>query len=253
MARKFDKKRGRQAGPAGGAYWLYGRHAVGAALANPGRQALRLRATANALTELGPLPAGLAAETMDARELARALPPDGVHQGLAMLVAPLAPPHLADVLSSPAPDAPVLVLDQVTDPHNVGAILRSAAAFGAAALITQDRNSPAESGPLAKAASGALEVVPWLRVVNLARTLEALADAGYWRIGLDGAAPGELAPALPQGPLCLVLGAEGRGLRPNTAAHCDALARLPISDRVESLNVSTAAAVALYIATRQAR
>ena len=141
-----------------------------------------------------------------------------------------------------------MVLDQVTDPHNVGAILRSAAAFGAIGIVTQDRHSPPESGVIAKAASGALERVPWARVVNLARSLEEVAQAGFWRIGLAGDAATDLADALGPPRIALVLGAEGAGLRPNTREHCDALARLPIGEAIESLNVSNAAAVALYAA-----
>src|SRR5207302_4197073 len=156
---------------------------------------------------------------------------------------------LDEILTEAAEQAALLVLDQVTDPHNVGAILRSAAAFGAAGIVTQDRHSPPESGVIAKAASGALERVPWARVVNLARALEETAEAGFWRIGLAGDADTELKNALGPKRVALVLGAEGPGLRPNTREHCDALARLPITDAVESLNVSNAATVALYAAS----
>ena len=191
-------------------------------------------------------------EYADVSDLARLVAHDAPHQGLVLECEPLADLHLADVLDAQL-NQPLVVLDQVTDPHNVGAILRSAAAFGAAALITQDRHAPPEGGALAKAASGALEIVPWVRVVNLARALEDIAEAGYWRIGMAGEAEAEFAAALPTGPVALVLGAEGEGLRHNIAVHCDALARLPMSGAIESLNVSNAAAIALYaIATRRA-
>jgi 23S rRNA (guanosine2251-2'-O)-methyltransferase len=164
-------------------------------------------------------------------------------------VEPLDDAWLDELLRRGDERAVLLVLDQVTDPHNVGAILRSAAAFGAVGIVTQDRHSPPESGVVAKASSGALERVPWARVVNLARALEEIGEAGFWRIGLAGDAEMNLKDALGSPRVALVLGAEGSGLRPNTREHCDAIARLPITDAVESLNVSNAAAVALYAAT----
>ena len=140
------------------------------------------------------------------------------------------------------------MLDQVTDPHNVGAIMRSAAAFGAAAMVTQDRHAPPESGVLAKSASGALEILPWVRVVNLARALEEIAEAGYWRIGLAGEAELDFASALPTGPVALVLGAEGEGLRHNIAGALRCPGAAADGGAIESLNVSNAAAIALYAA-----
>ncbi|WP_120717587.1 23S rRNA (guanosine(2251)-2'-O)-methyltransferase RlmB [Tsuneonella amylolytica] len=231
---------------------LWGRHAVEAALKNPERQHRKLWATREGVASLdGELPSDFPVEWADGADLARLVTRDAPHQGLVLECAPLEDVFLADVLDDDT--GPVLVLDQVTDPHNVGAILRSAAAFGAAAIVTQDRHAPPESGVLAKSASGALEIVPWVRVVNLARSLEELAEAGYWRIGLAGEADVTLAEALPAGQVALVLGAEGEGMRHNIAAHCDALARLPIAEVMESLNVSNAAAVALYaVASRTA-
>ncbi|MFA9200981.1 MAG: 23S rRNA (guanosine(2251)-2'-O)-methyltransferase RlmB [Cypionkella sp.] len=228
---------------------LWGRHAVEAALRNPARSHRKLWATREGVASLdGELPSDFPIEWADAADLARLVARDAPHQGLVLECAPLEDVYLDDVLGG---DGPVVVLDQVTDPHNVGAILRSAAAFGAAALVTQDRHAPPESGVVAKSASGALEIVPWVRVVNLARALEELAEAGYWRIGLAGETEATLGKALPAGPVALVLGAEGEGMRHNIAAHCDALARLPIGEAIESLNVSNAAAIALYaIATR---
>jgi len=225
---------------------FYGRHAVEAALANPDRIKRRLIATHDAVQKLD-VPAGLQVDFADAAGLGRLVPLDAPHQGMVLEVDPLEDVWLDDVLAMEG-EGPLVVLDQVTDPHNVGAILRSAAAFGAVALVTQDRHSPPESGALAKAASGALEVVPWVRVVNLARALDDIGAAGFWRIGLTGDAPRTLAEALGTGRPALVLGAEGEGLRQNTAAHCDELARLPITRAIESLNVSNAAAIALYAA-----
>ena len=237
----------------GGMVRLWGRHAVQAALMNPARVHRKLWATREAIAGLdGELPADFAIEYAGVADLARLVTGDAPHQGLVLECAALEDVWLGDVLArdgDTAPGGPLLVLDSVTDPHNVGAILRSAAAFGACALVTQDRHAPPESGVVGKAASGALELVPWVRVVNLARAMEEIAEAGYWRIGLAGEATATLAEALPTGPVALVLGAEGEGLRHNVAQHCDALARLPISAAMESLNVSNAAAVALYAAT----
>lgn len=234
-----------------GAVRLWGRHAVEAALGNPERKHRKLWATREGIASLdGELPPDFPLEYAQGADLARLVARDTPHQGLVLECEPLPELWLDDVLDND-PARPLLVLDQVTDPHNVGAILRSAAAFDACAIVTQDRHAPPASGALAKSASGALESVPWVRVVNLARALDEIAEAGYWRIGLDGKAQTTLAEALPAGPVALVLGAEGEGLRPNIEQHCDALARLPISNKMESLNVSNAAAIALYaVATR---
>jgi 23S rRNA (guanosine2251-2'-O)-methyltransferase len=227
---------------------LWGKHAVAAALDNPDRKILKAWATREASSFMQ-FPKDVPVTLADVADLGRLVPHDAPHQGLVIEVEPLEDAWLDGLLSGAAEQAVLLVLDQVTDPHNVGAILRSAAAFGAVGIVTQDRHSPPESGALAKAASGALERVPWARVVNLARALEEIGDAGFWRIGLTGDADTDLKEALGPKRVALVLGAEGPGLRQNTREHCDALARLPISDAIESLNVSNAAAVALYAAS----
>src|SRR6186713_1277289 len=227
---------------------FWGKHAVAAALDNPDRRVLKAwasRDTANFMQFPSEVPVVMA----EAPDLGRMVPHDAPHQGVVIEVEPLEDVWLGDLLADAPEKAVLLVLDQVTDPHNVGAILRSAAAFGAVGIVTQDRHSPPESGALAKAASGALERVPWARVVNLARALEEIAEAGFWRIGLAGEAASDLKEALGPKRVALVLGAEGPGMRSNTREHCDALARLPISRNVESLNVSNAAAVALYAAS----
>ncbi|WP_334183595.1 TrmH family RNA methyltransferase [Novosphingobium sp.] len=242
-------KNGRGSGRAStGMVRLWGRHAVEAALKNPNRSHRKLWATREGVESLdGELPTDFPVEWAQPADLARLVARDAPHQGLVLECAPLDDIFIDDVLDGD-PSRPVVVLDQVTDPHNVGAIMRSAAAFNACAIVTQDRHAPPESGTLAKSASGALEVLPWVRVVNLARALEEIAEAGYWRIGLDGTAQSTLGEALPAGPVALVLGAEGDGMRHNIVQHCDAIAKLPISDAMESLNVSNAAAIALYAA-----
>jgi 23S rRNA (guanosine2251-2'-O)-methyltransferase len=225
---------------------FWGRHAVMAALANPDRTIRKLWGTREAIGLLD-LPATLPVVFADGADLGRMVPQDAPHQGLVAEVDPLEDVWLGDLLADGAGDRrPLLVLDQVTDPHNVGAILRSAAAFNALGIITQDRHAPPESGTVARAASGMLEIVPWVRVVNLARALDEIAEAEFWRIGLTGVARETLGEAMGTARIALVLGAEGEGMRQNTQAHCDTVARLPISDRVESLNVSNAAAIALY-------
>ena len=227
---------------------FWGKHAVAAALDNPHRKVLRAWATREA-AEFMQFPKEVQVTLADVADLGRLVPHDAPHQGVVIEVEPLEDVWLDDVLAGVAERAVLLVLDQVTDPHNVGAILRSAAAFGAIGIITQDRHSPPEGGALAKAASGALERVPWVRVVNLARALEEIGEAGFWRIGLAGDSEMELKDALGPPRVALVLGAEGPGMRQNTREHCDSVARLPISDAIESLNVSNAAAVALYAAS----
>jgi len=203
-------------------------------------------ATREALAQIA-LPEGLQVTYSDVADLGRLVPADAPHQGLVIEVEPLPDVWLGDLLQlAEGNNRPLVVLDQVTDPHNVGAVLRSAAAFDAIGLVTQDRHSPPESGALARAASGTLEIVPWVRVVNLARALEEIAEAGFWRIGLTGHTNRLLADAIGTARVALVLGSEGEGMRANVEQHCDELARLPISDRVESLNISNAAAIALY-------
>ena len=234
---------------------LWGRHAVTAALANPERTLRKLWGTHDAIASLGLSPSMLTIQYAEVADLGRMVPSDAPHQGLVLECDPL-PDRWLDELFEMAPDAGdkrlILVLDQVTDPHNVGAVLRSAVAFDALGIVTQDRHSPPESGALARSASGALEIMPWIRVVNLARALEEMAEAGYWRVGLTGHAKLLLPDAMAPGKLALVLGAEGEGMRQNTEAHCDALAKLPISPRMESLNISNAAAIALYAAATRA-
>jgi 23S rRNA (guanosine2251-2'-O)-methyltransferase len=227
---------------------FWGKHAVAAALDNPQRRVLKAWTTREAAGFMQ-FPKDVPVTLADVADLGRLVPHDAPHQGVVIEVEPLEDAWLDEILGDAPERAVLLVLDQITDPHNVGAILRSAAAFGAIGIVTQDRHSPPESGALAKAASGTLERVPWVRVVNLARALEEIGEAGFWRIGLTGEADTDLKDALGPPRVALVLGAEGPGLRQNTREHCDALAKLPISDAIESLNVSNAAAVALYAAS----
>jgi 23S rRNA (guanosine2251-2'-O)-methyltransferase len=241
------RRKARQATKAENRPRFWGRHAVSAALANPNRKIHHIYVSRDTAAEYD-IPSDVPVTFAEAADLARHVPKDAPHQGIVAEVERLEDVHLADLLEQAEDGRPLLVLDHVTDPHNVGAILRSAAAFDALGIVTQDRHAPPESGALAKAASGALETVPWVRVVNLSRALEEMAAAGFWRVGLTGEAEMTLGEALGPARVVLVLGAEGEGMRHNVQAHCDALAKLPISERIESLNVSNAAAIALYAA-----
>jgi 23S rRNA (guanosine2251-2'-O)-methyltransferase len=233
--------------------WLYGRHAVEAALANPRRSCHRLLATSEALARLGAHGerAGVEVTTIERAELDRLLGEGAVHQGLALSVAPL-PGLDLEQTCAPAPGRNlVLVLDQIHDPHNLGAILRSAAAFEVRAVIVPERGSGQLGGAAAKAASGALDVVPVVDVVNLARALDELAALGYWRVALDAEAEATIEAVPEVDDLALVLGAEGTGVRRLVGEHCDLSARLPIAPATESLNVSVACGIALYALARR--
>jgi 23S rRNA (guanosine2251-2'-O)-methyltransferase len=225
--------------------WLWGTHAVKAALANPERRIFEILVTRNAVREIED---DKRIRMVEPHEIEDALPRGAVHQGLAARAAPLEPVPLAKLLTPNK--GLLLLLDSVTDPQNVGAVLRSAAAFGARGVILQDRKAPPFSGGCAKAAVGAAERMPHARVVNLSRALEEAREAGWRSIGLAGQAETTIEDALSSaGPaVILALGSEDKGLRPSVAEACDALARIPISDAVESLNVSNAAALALYAA-----
>lgn len=251
MARKPDKRFHRPKEPS--ALWLFGLHAVRDALLNPARVRHRLVVTKNASDKLADAIAasGMTVEMSDPRKFAVPLDPGSVHQGAAVLVEPLDWGSVSE-LCAPRGDAPLVVLlDRVTDPHNVGAILRSAEVFGARAVIGPHRHSAPETGALAKTASGALERQPYVRVPNLARAMGSLREMGYRILGLDGAADESLEDAVAPGPLALVLGAEGPGLRELTRETCDALVKIPFEREFGSLNVSNAAAVALYAASRR--
>ena len=226
---------------------LYGWHTVKAALENPQRHFHRLLATENAARRLTDdnVKFPLAPELVRPEDIAAVAGMQAVHQGLYAEADPLESPELDDV----ATGGIVLVLDQITDPHNVGAILRSAAAFAVKAVVTTERHSPEASGVLAKAASGALEYVPIATVVNLARALDELKELNTFLVGLDSDGDTDLAATTFSAPVALVIGAEGKGLRHLTRVHCDVIARLALPGRITSLNVSNAAALALYVAT----
>lgn len=226
--------------------YLFGNHAALAALDNKMRKVKRVIITKNTQGELsGKLSGFKNISVVDHQKLEHMLPQGAVHQGIAVECEPLQQPSLQEWLAEGI-EKPILLLDQVTDPHNVGAILRSAAAFDIGCVIATDRNAPAESGVMAKAASGALEMVPLITVTNLVQAIELIKKAGYWIAGLDGHAKETLAQAKLDHKTALVMGAEGAGLRRLTSEHCDFLVKLPMSAQMESLNVSNAAAIAMY-------
>lgn len=234
--------------------WLFGIHAVRDALVNPKREKLRLVLTKNAADRLADvLPdAGIEPEIVEPRKFKVPIAEDSVHQGAAMEVKPLNWGKLEDVVISGKGQALVVCLDRVTDPHNVGAVLRSAEVFGARAVIAPKQHAAPETGALAKTASGALERQPYLRVTNLAEAMEKLREMGYLLIGLDGEGTVPLSQALADAgsrAIALVMGAEGPGLREKTRETCDVIARIPFAGEFGSLNVSNAAAIALYAAS----
>ena len=252
---KHTKKRSSGKKPKSGSGhqdWLYGRHAVLAALKNPRRTITKVLATNNARKDFDPVAKqrDLTIEASTTSEISALLPAGAVHQGIAIQVQPLPDIGLDEL---PA-DQPILVLDQVTDPHNVGAILRSCAAFNAAAVIMTRRNSPSLTGVLAKSACGGLEYVHVIFVGNLSQALKSLGQNGYWRIGLDGDVERALEVSTPMsskcGPVALVLGAEGKGLRRLTIENCDEVCHITTTGKLASLNVSNAAAIALHVISK---
>ena len=243
---RFERARRDSLKPADDTAVLYGWHTVAAALANPKRRFRKFLATDNAARRLGEenIAAALSPEIVRPDAIAARLPPDAVHQGLYIEADPLPSPAIEELPTTGC----VLVLDQITDPHNVGAIFRSAAAFAATAIVTTARHSPEATGVLAKAASGALEHVPLVTVQNLARALAELKERGFLVVGLDSSGEDDLAGLPLRAPLAMVLGAEGKGLRQLTRETCDHVARLDLPGAIQSLNVSNAAALALYVA-----
>jgi 23S rRNA (guanosine2251-2'-O)-methyltransferase len=262
--RKSPPPRGRRSGPdnshgkpprkpanrrtSGGAHWIFGTHAAVAALQNENRRIFEVWATEGFVESHTDELSGFDIKVVKRSELDERLPDDAVHQGIAVRTQPLADLDIQDVLETISNDekACIAILDQANDPRNIGAVLRSAAAFGVSCLILQDRNAPPETGVMAKAASGALEHVPIVRITNLARTLEALKEAGFWCVGLDGYADATLAEARLDGRTAFVFGAEGRGLRRLTRETCDSLVKIPLSEKVESLNLANAVGITLY-------
>jgi 23S rRNA (guanosine2251-2'-O)-methyltransferase len=227
---------------------IYGRHAVMSALQNPKRKVLKLVIAPENRTEIEKLNLGVSVQVTDKKDFAKFLPNDAVHQGFALYAERLESYDIADLteMAEAKENCHVLILDQVTDPQNIGAIVRSAAAFGTLGVVVQDKNSPLESGAMDKAAAGTMEFVPMARVTNLSRAIEQLKDGGFWVMGMDGYATDTIDKVNKKGKIAIVMGSEGKGMRRLVQENCDATVKLPISPKVESLNVSTAAAIALY-------
>jgi 23S rRNA (guanosine2251-2'-O)-methyltransferase len=231
----------------GRAYWLYGFHPARAALGNSARKVIRALLAEPVWLKLQPLLGQVPTEICSPQKIAQALPKEAVHQGVALLCEPLPERDLDEVIETSIPGSRrFAVLDQISDPHNEGAILRSAAAFGFTAAVVQARHSPPESGVLAKAASGALDHIPRIAVVNIARALEDMARAGILRIALAADGPADIRAALNGSDIAIVLGAEGSGVRRLVRERCDTSAHIPMRGMIESLNVSNAAAIAFY-------
>jgi 23S rRNA (guanosine2251-2'-O)-methyltransferase len=234
--------------------WICGKHSVKAALLNSKRQCYNLLATSNSIKELIGLyenHKNLRISIVDSKIIADKFAKNTVHQNFALEVAPMQAIDLNDIIENPGQNSCIIALDQITDPHNIGAIIRSAAAFSATCVLATINNAPGETSTIAKSASGALEIVPFIKITNLVSSLKDLKNAGYWIIGLDGEAKETLHQMKLEGKIVFVMGAEGSGMRRLTRQTCDFMARLPINGAVESLNVSNASAITLYEYFRQ--
>lgn len=227
---------------------IYGRHAVISALRNPRRKIQKLFVSPENRAEIEKIGVSVSFTVADKKDFAKYLPQDAVHQGFMLFCQRLDTYDIADfiMMAEDVDRCHILILDQVTDPQNVGAIIRSAAAFGTLGIVMQDKNSPLESGAMDKAAAGTIEFVPIARVTNLSRAIEQLKNAGFWVLGMDGYAETTIDKVNKDGKNAIVMGSEGKGMRRLVQENCDSSVKLPISPNVESLNVSTAAAIALY-------
>ncbi len=243
MAKNFHNS-----SPAKSPLILYGRHAVIAALRNPNRKISRLLCTTDNTADIRPLISPDKLKIVDRKEIDKLFSSDVVHQGFALFCSPLENISIEEICAKAQEQSQchVMILDQVTDPQNIGAIIRSCAAFNTLALIVQDKNSPQESGTMAKASAGTIEFMPICRVTNLSRAINQLKDAGFWIVGMDGYATTSVSQMNKSGKTAIIMGSEGKGMRRLVEESCDSTIKLPMDERVESLNVSTAAAIVLY-------